>query len=70
MTTAETDGRIHGHEGIGVVEQVGTGVSEFRGACIPIVATDSGEHDRRKSGRVRAHPASRRESLRPSGWQR
>jgi alcohol dehydrogenase len=25
-----TDGRILGHEGIGVVEQVGTGVSEFR----------------------------------------
>ena len=24
-----TDGRILGHEGIGVVEQVGTGVSEF-----------------------------------------
>ena len=26
---AVTDGRILGHEGIGVVEQVGTGVSEF-----------------------------------------
>ena len=25
-----TDGRILGHEGIGVIEQVGTGVSEFR----------------------------------------
>jgi alcohol dehydrogenase len=27
---AVTDGRILGHEGIGIVEQVGTGVSEFR----------------------------------------
>ena len=27
---AVTDGRILGHEGIGVVEQVGTGVSEFQ----------------------------------------
>jgi len=27
---AVTDGRILGHEGIGVIEQIGTGVSEFR----------------------------------------
>src|SRR5450432_3767103 len=27
---AVTDGRILGHEGIGVIEQVGAGVSEFR----------------------------------------
>src|SRR5580704_10719409 len=26
---AVTDGRILGHEGIGIIEQVGTGVSEF-----------------------------------------
>jgi|ERR1700693_4117504 alcohol dehydrogenase len=26
-----TDGRILGHEGIGVIEQVGTGISEFLG---------------------------------------
>ena len=28
---AVTDGRVLGHEGIGVVEQVGTGVSEYIG---------------------------------------
>jgi alcohol dehydrogenase len=33
-----TDGRILGHEGIGIVEQVGTGVSEFRSGDKVIVS--------------------------------
>ena len=90
---AVTDGRILGHEGIGVVEQVGAGVSEFHVGDKVIISCVTaclkcdfckrgmyshcrnggwilGLHDRRNSGRVRAHPASRWESLQLPGRRR
>ncbi len=83
---AVNDGRILGHEGIGVVEEVGTwrlGVSRWRQGHhllrqrlfevrllqtrhvfpLPSRRLDSGLHDRRNAGRVRAHPPRRWESL-------
>ena len=70
---AVTDGRILGHEGIGIVEQVGPGVSEFHvgekviiscvTACLKCDFCRKGMYSHcRHSGGVRSHSASGRKS--------